>query len=95
MPPSRRTEVLIYALPIATAINFFSESFIDVEYTSQARKLQIRLLQSAASAAAVIAIYEYLEWLEWKKKNLSLKKCGLSCSSQELLFQDLRSLIST
>ena len=89
MPPHKKTELFLYAIPIATAINFFSESMIDIEYDTPARKTQVRLLQSLASAFAIIYVYEYIEHREWKKKNLMLNKCGHTSRQSSSCHSDL------
>lgn len=92
MPPHVKTQVLLYALPVATAINFFSESFI-TPWTTEPEAQRVRLLQSLASAAAIIYIYDYFEWLESEKKNLALNKCGYTSLPSQSYASDMSSLV--
>lgn len=92
MPPHVKTQVLLYALPVATAINFFSESFI-TPFTTEAEAQRVRLFKSLASAAAIIYIYDYFEWLEVKKKNLALNKCGYTSLPSQSYASDMSSLV--
>lgn len=95
MSPHVKTQVLLYALPVATAINFFSESFI-TPWTTEAQAQRVRLFQSLASAAAIIYVYDYFEWLEVKKKNLALNKCGytsLPSQSSQSYASDMSCLV--